>query len=86
MNVIDKLKQLSRRRLPHRESPFFAMLESRGLTYAELENAIGAEALPRAMSRCTDCGARYYCGWRKAECLNGELFTAALRKNSVPTA
>jgi hypothetical protein len=71
-------------RRPPQERPFFAMLERRGLTYAELEHAIGPEALPRAMSRCGDCGARYYCGWRKAGCLNGELFTAALRKKLAP--
>jgi len=86
MNIIDRLKALSRRRFPRREPPFFAMLERRGLTYAQLENAIGTEAVPRAMRRCADCGARYYCGWRKAECLNGEIFTAALRKKSVRAA
>ena len=59
------------------------MLSRRGVTYAELENAIGAEALPRAIDRCTDCDARYYCGWRDAECPNAELFAAALRKRGV---
>jgi len=66
--------------------PFVAMLERRGVTYAELESAIGAEALPRAMSRCMDCGARYYCSWRKAQCPNGELFASALRKKAIPAA
>jgi hypothetical protein len=66
--------------------PFFAMLERRGVAYAELENAIGADALPRAMRRCTDCGARYMCGWRNTACPNGGRFEAARRKKSIPAA
>jgi hypothetical protein len=84
MRVIDRLRGLSRRRPPRRAPPFFAMLERRGLTYAEVETAIGADAIPRAMRRCIDCRARYACGWRNAGCLNGQLFTAAARNKSVP--
>jgi len=62
------------------------MLERRGVTFAELENAIGVEALPRAMNRCTACGSRYVCGWRSVKCPNGGLFRAALRKKLISAA
>jgi hypothetical protein len=83
MRLIDTLKKRSRHPRPLRPQPFFAMLERRGVGYAELENAIGAEALPRAMRRCAECNARYYCGRRGAACPNGPLFTAALRKRAA---
>jgi len=86
VNFIARLAERSRRHRTRRPLPFFAMLERRGVTYAELENAIGAHALPRAMRRCTDCGARYVCGWRNAGCPNGGLFEAALIKKSIPAA
>jgi hypothetical protein len=62
------------------------MLERRGLAYAEVEKAIGADALPRAIARCTDCHARYYCGRRPARCINASIFTAALRKKALGAA
>ena len=86
MVIIGRISQLSRRCLPRPEATFFSMLERYGLTYAELEKAVGAEAVPRAIGRCTDCGARYHCGWRRAGCLNGPLFAAAVRRKSLPAA
>jgi hypothetical protein len=86
VNVIAKLIERARQRVPPRKPPFFAMLTRRGVTYAELENAIGAEALLRAMNRCTDCGSRYACGFRNVECPNGGLFTAALSKKFFSAA
>ncbi|HET9669651.1 MAG TPA: hypothetical protein VFQ93_08590 [Casimicrobiaceae bacterium] len=83
MNVIAKLIERSRQRIPPRKPPFFAMLARRGVTYAELENAIGAEALPRAIERCTACDARYSCGWRDAECPNAGLFASAISKRDI---
>jgi hypothetical protein len=62
------------------------MLERRGLTYAELEDAIGAEAVPRALRRCSECRERYSCGARTGKCPNAPLFTAALTRKRLSVA
>ena len=80
------LRELSRSYFSRPKLPFFAMLERRGVTYEDVEQAIGTPAMAKAMHRCIDCGSRYDCGWRTVDCLNDELFTAALRKRSATTA
>lgn len=77
------LRVLAQRWFSRPRLPFFAMLERRGVSYEEVERAIGPHAVAKAMHRCIDCGSRYDCGWRTVECLNADLFTAALRKRSA---
>lgn len=67
--------------------PFFAMLERRGLSYAQLERAVGAEGLALAMRRCGECDGRWDCGERPIACPNQPLFSAAAsRKTAAPKA
>lgn len=63
--------------------PFFAMLERRGLSYAEVELAVGAEGLALAMRRCGECGGRWDCGARPIACPNEPVFSAAASRKTA---
>ena len=73
MLAVGGLRELSKSYFSRPKLPFFAMLERRGVTYAQLEASAGVEAIALAMRRCAECGSRFDCGaW--ADCPNGELF------------
>ena len=57
--------------------PFFAMVERHGLTFDEMERAVGADALARALRRCADCTRRHSCAEELAGCPNAPLFRHA---------
>jgi hypothetical protein len=54
--------------------PFFAMVERHGLSFDEMERAVGADALVRALGRCADCTRRESCSGELAGCPNAPLF------------
>ena len=54
--------------------PFFARLESHGLTVAQLEETVGVYRLARAVRRCFWCSARPECVPSTPDCPNSELF------------
>lgn len=56
-----------------RPLPFFAMIERHGLTCDQMERAVGADALARALSRCADCTRRHNCAGDLAGCPNAPL-------------
>jgi|SRR6185503_15149237 hypothetical protein len=53
--------------------PFFVMLERRGLNALQLEAAVGAGGLARALRHCALCAGRRDCGRRRVECPNEAL-------------
>ena len=53
--------------------PFFVMLERRGLNALQLEAAVGAGGIARALRRCALCADRRDCGRRAVECPNEAL-------------
>ena len=53
--------------------PFFVMLERRGLNALQLEAAVGAGGIARALRRCSLCASRRDCGRRAVECPNEAL-------------
>jgi hypothetical protein len=53
--------------------PFFVMLERRGLNALQLEAAVGAGGIARALRRCALCASRRDCGRRPVECPNEAL-------------
>jgi len=55
--------------------PFFAMLQSRGLTVEQLESAVGIQALALAVRRCVFCSLRRACAGNAAGCPNDGLFS-----------
>jgi hypothetical protein len=57
-----------------RPLPFFAMIERHGLTCDQMERAVGADALARALRRCADCTRRRSCDGDLAACPNAPLF------------
>lgn len=57
-----------------RPLPFFAMIERHGLTCDQMEQAVGPDALARALSRCADCTRRHSCAGELAGCPNAPLF------------
>jgi len=57
-----------------RPLPFFALVERHGLSFDEMERAVGADALARALSRCADCTRRPSCAGELAGCPNAPLF------------
>lgn len=75
------LRELSRSYFSRPKLPFFAMLERRGLTYAQLEESAGVEAIALAMRHCADCGSRFDCGWRRVDCPNAPLFSRVARRS-----
>lgn len=54
--------------------PFFAVVERHGLSFDEMERAVGADALVRALRRCADCNRRWNCAGDLADCPNAPLF------------
>lgn len=60
-----------------RPLPFFAMIERHGLNCDQMERAVGADALARALSRCADCTRRQSCAGELAGCPNAPLFRHA---------
>ncbi|HEU4351394.1 MAG TPA: hypothetical protein VFR66_05925 [Burkholderiales bacterium] len=57
-----------------RPLPFFALIEHHGLSLDEMERAVGADALARALRRCADCTRRRSCDGDLAACPNAPLF------------
>ena len=57
-----------------RPLPFFAMVERHGLSFDQIERAVGADALGRALHRCADCDRRRSCTGNLAGCPNAPLF------------
>lgn len=57
-----------------RPLPFFAMIERHGLSLDEMERAVGADALARALRRCADCRRKRSCMGDLAGCPNAPLF------------
>ena len=57
--------------------PFFNMLERRGLTLTQVEEAVGMNQLARALRRCAHCGTRQECGRHIVDCPNEPLFRRA---------
>jgi ferredoxin len=53
--------------------PFFAVLERKGLSVAQVEHAAGVEQLARAVGRCSLCEERKACGTRA--CPNDALLS-----------
>ena len=53
--------------------PFFVMLERRGLNALQLEAAVSAGGIARALRRCALCASRRDCGRRPVECPNEAL-------------
>jgi hypothetical protein len=53
--------------------PFFGVLERKGLTLAQVEQAAGIEQLARAVGRCSLCEERKACGTRA--CPNDALLS-----------
>jgi hypothetical protein len=54
--------------------PFFVMLECQGLDARQLEAAVGAEGMARALRRCALCAGRRDCArGRRVECPNEAL-------------
>lgn len=60
-----------------RPLPFFALVERHGLSLDEMERAVGADALARALRRCADCGRKRSCMGDLAGCPNAPLFRHA---------
>ena len=60
-----------------RPLPFFALVERHGLSLEEMERAVGADALARALRRCADCSVRPSCARELAHCPNAPLFHVA---------
>ena len=60
-----------------RPLPFFAMIERHGLSLDEMERAVGADALARALRRCADCSRKRSCMGDLAGCPNAPLFRHA---------
>jgi len=79
MLVAGAVRGLARLYLRRPRLPFFAMLERRGLTFAQVEQAAGSEGLALALRRCADCSGRWDCGARELECPNESLFARARR-------
>jgi hypothetical protein len=59
--------------------PFYGMLERRGLTAAQLEQAVGVGEVARAVRRCVHCARRSDCGRGPVDCPNEPLFQRAKR-------
>lgn len=57
-----------------RPLPFFALVERHGLSLDEMERAVGADALARALRRCADCSRKRSCMGDLAGCPNAPLF------------
>ena len=57
--------------------PFFGMIERRGLTLRQMEEAVGMDELARAVRRCTFCAARSDCGRHPVCCPNEPLLRRA---------
>ena len=53
--------------------PFFVMLERQGLNARQVEAAVGAGGIARALRRCALCPGRRDCGRRPVECPNEAL-------------
>jgi hypothetical protein len=64
---------------PREELPFFVRLERRGLNALQLEAAVGAGGIARALRRCSRCPARADCEHRTLECPNDALFAYVKR-------
>lgn len=60
-----------------RPLPFFALVERHGLSLDEMERAVGADALARALRRCADCSRKRSCMGDLAGCPNAPLFRHA---------
>jgi hypothetical protein len=56
-----------------RPLPFFAMIERHGLSFGQMERAVSADALARALCRCADCTRRRSCTGDLAGCPNAPL-------------
>lgn len=76
------------RRVMHAEAPvpFFTMLERRGLTLTQAEEALGIDGLSAGVRRCVLCGEQHACrksfafGWlasRPVDCPNEKLLERA---------
>jgi hypothetical protein len=59
--------------------PFFVMLERRGLNALQLEAAVGAGGVARALRRCALCAGRRDCGGHRVECPNEALIRYVTR-------
>ena len=59
--------------------PFFVMLERKGLNALQLEAAVGAGGVARALRRCARCQARRDCEHRTVECPNEPLLAYVKR-------
>ena len=57
--------------------PFFSLVERHGLGFEEMERAVGADALARALRRCADCTRRRSCAGDLSGCPNAPLFHQA---------
>lgn len=67
-------RALYRLLLATRPLPFFAMIERHGLSCDEMEQAVGPDALARALTRCAGCTRRRSCSGELALCPNAPLF------------
>lgn len=57
--------------------PIFAMLERRGLTLRQVEEAVGMNELARAVRRCAHCASRSDCGPDAVFCPNEPILRRA---------
>ena len=63
--------------------PFFGMLERRGLTLRQVEDAVGIDALARAVRRCSLCAGRSDCRPDADICPNEPLLRRAMNREHV---
>ena len=63
--------------------PFFDMLERRGITVNQVEEAVGIDALARAVRRCSLCPGRSACRPDADFCPNGPLLRRAMNREQV---
>jgi hypothetical protein len=63
--------------------PFFDMLERRGITLNQVEEAVGIDALARAVRRCSLCAGRSDCRPDVDICPNEALLRRAMNREHV---
>jgi len=79
--VVDGLRKVLRNASP---LPFFAALEGRGLTVAQVQAAVGLGLLVRAVRRCACCPSRSGCAGHAPHCPNQTIFFRAQSARTAP--